>query len=379
MTASRYAELAARILRQGARPSSPPPCERSSDAALQALEQAILLRGLRRQKLQVWAAVAAGVGLAAGAFTAERLSRSSPAASVLEPLPRVAVVAGTTFGNGEARVVHADGTSSLIDGEVLDPGSRFLTSAGTRAELRMTTGTRIELQEKTEIRVVEMGPVERFYLGGGAARADVAKLRVGERFVVGTADAEVEVHGTSFLLELRPPDPSCPGSPATHLKVYEGVVTVRANGWPEVRVPRGGEWPSGCLRTSTAAVAEQPTETERRNALARNAGLHDANGAKPASRAGASSPSALAEQNGLFAQAMAAKRRGDIDEAVGYLDQLVSLHPTTPLLESALAERMKILRPRDGARARAAAREYLRSYPAGFAREEAGTILSEAP
>jgi hypothetical protein len=81
--------------------------------------------------------------------------------------------------------------------------------------------------------------------------------------------------------------------------------------------------------------------------------------------------STLREQNRLFADAMAAKRRGDTASALASLDELVAKHPDGALSESAYAERMRVLASRDPAAAAAAAREYVARYPAGHAHDEA--------
>jgi hypothetical protein len=51
----------------------------------------------------------------------------------------------------------------------------------------------------------------------------------------------------------------------------------------------------------------------------------------------------LAEQNALLSAAMAAEHAGDDATALGKLDQLIQRFPGGPLLESARAERQRIL------------------------------------
>jgi hypothetical protein len=52
--------------------------------------------------------------------------------------------------------------------------------------------------------------------------------------------------------------------------------------------------------------------------------------------------STLAEQNDLFAAALAARRRGDLAEAMRWLDQLIRLHPRGQLADQARAERGRL-------------------------------------
>jgi hypothetical protein len=83
----------------------------------------------------------------------------------------------------------------------------------------------------------------------------------------------------------------------------------------------------------------------------------------------------LPAQNDMFDAAMSARRRGDLRGAIAAFDRLLSRFPACPLAESATAERMKILAEVDPARASDAAWEYLRRYPAGFARNDAQALL----
>jgi outer membrane protein assembly factor BamD (BamD/ComL family) len=83
----------------------------------------------------------------------------------------------------------------------------------------------------------------------------------------------------------------------------------------------------------------------------------------------------LAAQNDLFAEAMDARRRGDVATAIQKLDRLLAKYPSSPLVEHAMAERMKTLRGIDHGRASAAARDYLARFPRGVARKEAEDIL----
>ena len=54
-------------------------------------------------------------------------------------------------------------------------------------------------------------------------------------------------------------------------------------------------------------------------------------------------PSTLAEQNDLFAAALAARRRGDVIDAIHWLDRLIARYPTGPLSDSARAERHRLI------------------------------------
>jgi hypothetical protein len=213
---------------------------------------------------------------------------------------------------------------------------------------------------------VAQGATQLFRLAAGSLRADVQKLHAGERFLIRTSDAEIEVHGTSFRVANVPPDPSCGGGTATRVSVYEGVVTVRAAAG-EASVRAGQVWPTDCGRTVAGSSA------------ASSAGA--ARVARPSTAANTPavvSPSQLAAQNDLFAQASAAEREGRTADALARLQELVAKYPSGPLAESAAAERMTILSRTDRARAVDAAKAYLARYPAGFARSQAEAVVRGA-
>ena len=84
----------------------------------------------------------------------------------------------------------------------------------------------------------------------------------------------------------------------------------------------------------------------------------------------------LGAQNDLFEAAVARKRAGDGPGAVAGFDELLARFPNSHLAQAAHGERMKLLRDIDKERARAAARDYLRRYPSGFARADAELILT---
>jgi hypothetical protein len=68
-----------------------------------------------------------------------------------------------------------------------------------------------------------------------------------------------------------------------------------------------------------------------------------------------------------------------VNGALDVLDRLRTSYPGGPLEESADVERFRILSSGDRARGAAAARDYLRAHPRGFARAEAETLAASAP
>ena len=80
----------------------------------------------------------------------------------------------------------------------------------------------------------------------------------------------------------------------------------------------------------------------------------------------------LAEENRLFAAAVEARNRGDVQRAAELFGELLTTYPQTALRESAQVERFRALsRAGQSTRAASEARRYLAEHPEGFGRTEA--------
>lgn len=93
---------------------------------------------------------------------------------------------------------------------------------------------------------------------------------------------------------------------------------------------------------------------------------------EPSAARSAEAASTLAEENRLFKTAAEADRGGDVDGALTHLDKLLIEHPRSPLAQTALVRKFRLLAKAgrsDAARKEAA--RYLASYPTGFAVNEA--------
>jgi hypothetical protein len=73
---------------------------------------------------------------------------------------------------------------------------------------------------------------------------------------------------------------------------------------------------------------------------------------------------------------MLARRYGNLPLAIDKMDRFLERYPASHLAENAAAERMRLLRGLDPAKAAGAARQYLQRYPAGYARADAEAILA---
>ena len=134
----------------------------------------------------------------------------------------------------------------------------------------------------------------------------------------------------------------------------------------EERVGAGEAWPRGCAppraAPTTAASPRASLLSPKTATLA------------PETPAEASE---IAAQNRLFAEATAARRRGDARAAVAGYEQFLARYPSSQLAESAMVERMRLLAMNDRPRAREAAAAYLRLYPSGFAGREAAELAAQ--
>ncbi|MDP9151771.1 MAG: hypothetical protein M3O36_17750, partial [Myxococcota bacterium] len=181
--------------------------------------------------------------------------------------------------------------------------------------------------------------------------------------LVDTPDAEVEVRGTRFRVSIVPADASCGGGTVTRVLVTEGIVAVRYAGL-ETALTAGAQWPAGCA--SAATFTPPPPNATPRASVALRTGA-------------ATASSKLTQQNDLFAEAVAAKRAGDTRGALAAFNRFLAGYPSSPLAESAAAERMRLLHAAFSPAAITAAKQYLARYPTGFAHAEAETISGAVP
>jgi outer membrane protein assembly factor BamD (BamD/ComL family) len=89
--------------------------------------------------------------------------------------------------------------------------------------------------------------------------------------------------------------------------------------------------------------------------------------------------STLAEENQWFKEAAEAGRNGDVNGALTRLDQLLREHPQSPLAQTALVRKFRLLAKAGRLEeARREAQRYVAAYPTGFALTEAQALESGA-
>jgi hypothetical protein len=378
MNAPRYARLAGRLFVQGRHSIPPPPPAPEARArAIAAVEQAIAARRRRRHSV-AWTTAFAGVAaVAAAAFIVRLELRGSHSAahSAAAPVPQAmgdaqnAQIVAHPEGAG-ARIVVSGAQAPLSEGIALHSGSRVITPANGGLALRFVTGTSVVLGAWGDMTLIGDGTAQVVRVDSGSVDLHVAKLAAGQRFLVDTPDAEVEVRGTQFRVSIVPADPSCGGATWTRVAVTEGVVEVRHAG-TAARVAAGEQWPSGCGEAPIARARVTPAGT--------TVGPQTRIDVRPRMTNRRWGESSLGAQNNLFAQAVTAKRLGDSPRALAVLERFLTKYPTSPLTENVMVERMRLLRTLDPAGAVAAATQYLALYPNGFAHAEAESMVAEAP
>lgn len=405
MNAPRFAKLSASLLAQSTRldmPETdslapPPPIDIENRArAISAIERAIREKARRKNRIR-W--IAGGVAMAASVAAIVSVKSFTHAEAPLRAAsnaPDTGISLALAHATGDVSIASETGTTAGTDGANLAAGTHVVTKSGGHAVLALSTGTRLAVDESSDFSVVEEDATQIFSLGQGSMRADVAKLKPGQRFIIRTSDSEVEVHGTSFTVSVEPAaaaaDPACGGT-VTRVVVFEGIVTVRHDG-VEARVPKGSSWPAGCASVTGSndsnsangtPVLELPNDTTASNDSNDDKATDDKSAprattahekSRPARQAKKSS-SPLSEQNDIFESGLTAERDGLVAGAISDYERYLSLYPNGPLAEHATVRRMNLLHTVDPTRALTAAKEYLARYPNGFARGEAEAIVSE--
>ncbi len=373
MNSPRYARIAARLFAEEPR-ASVELSESKRAEAIAVIAQALAAKTRRRAR-RVWLSGIASVA-AAGLLGYAGVRQLAGSGSAPDAQAVSAVVRPT--GSGSA-ILDQAGRQALLSPSSLQQGGRLVAGGTGGASVRLSTGTELAVEHDTSLEFENAGPVERFFLSQGVLQAKVAKLRDGQRFVVRTPDAEVEVRGTAFRVSIVDPDANCANGARTRVSVSEGIVEVRGAG-ASTYIHPGEVWPAGCTvspvvattdsaRPAAAALVTQPV-LPKRDRAGSSVSAEQQQVIEPAQRP-AKDASSIAQQNELFAQATAARQQGDSARSVSSFEQLILRYPSSPLAESAAVQRMLLLAGMNPAAGRSAARQYLVRYPQGYAKNDA--------
>ncbi len=278
---------------------------------------------------------AVAIAAAAAVIGVVRLQSATPPAPV--------AIAPVAASASAAAIAPAARTATIVRGE---DGARF-----TRSE---ADGT------------------DRVTLEAGRIEASVRPLRAGERFLVATSDAEVEVRGTVF--QVRAEDGRIAG-----VSVTEGKVEVRFDGRAFL-VAAGDTWNPAPRPTPTASAAARPADRGaasvadgRPPPTHRPAGSEAA--AKPAGAGSASKDPGADDPASIFAAGVESLGRGEYEAAARRLAEFRARAPGDPRAEDAAFLTVLALdRSGQKAEAKAAARRYLEEHPGGHRAAEARAI-----
>jgi ferric-dicitrate binding protein FerR (iron transport regulator) len=240
---------------------------------------------------------------------------------------QIAVLDGTLWlDEGAARRALRAGEASGVDAtDVLEAPA----TQATRVQLSDTATLTLDPASRAGTIVADATVTTRDYapvfeavrLVRGRAHLKVRKLGGGQRFHVLTPDADVQVRGTEFDVELRPGQ-----VPETCVRVQEGLVAVYAGG--EHLVAPGQSWgcaqPEAVTPVAPAVHAEAPVR-------------HAPAASRP-------TPSDLRAQNALFQAALEAERGGRPSDAARLYRQLLARSPNGPLSSQARANLALVMR-----------------------------------
>lgn len=388
---SRYAAAAAQLIRSLRQEPSPSlPSDRRR--LVSAVEQALAARGRRRRVVRRWGvglvSAAAALAIAAGLRGPWTLAPQRTITGVVAG--RALTILDQADRSGAGAFLAGGGPTALRRGMILPAGIRLVAPSDGEVQLGTAAGTVMTMEKAATLTVTEAAAIQRFALHTGAVRVHVAPVLSGERFVINTAEAEIEVFGTSFRVAVVPADADCAYPRRTRVSVSEGVVAVRS-GTADVRLTPGSSWLSVCRATDRTAMAAPAARKGEQRSSRHGAGGRAAQGPSASGPAVAANedqgaeapaalpPSVLAAQNNLFAAALRARNDGRNQDAVALFGRLLTEFPRGPLTESASVQRMKALAIIDPAAAARAAAEYLRRFPAGFASSDARALLAHQP
>lgn len=222
------------------------------------------------------------------------------------------------------------------------PGGRIDTPLGQPRHVTLHSGTKLRIAGGSSLVYEDGSKIHRFSLLRGHAEFSVVKQRPQERFLVGTPDAEIEVHGTVFEVALNDKADAC--HHRTQVVVSEGIVEVRSQ---DLRtfVSAGSRWPEACVvaaehRAATSSLGAKSVQASRVSPASPSspaAPLPPSAQPAAARETPRGSASDLAKQNELFAVATREMQAGHYSRAVALYEQLNQTYPSGPLAESAAA------------------------------------------
>jgi TolA-binding protein len=228
----------------------------------------------------------------------------------------------------------------------------------------------------TDFSTASTGPDEVVEMREGTVDVEVSPLHRGERFRVITADTEIEVHGTAFVVTAH----------AGHLldvSVRHGLVEVRPNGGTATMLRAGQSW-SAPVRTAItpAPPPPEPPSPAPTFAAVPASPERSAHGRAQPSEATVAAPRPVPRaaperrsQDLAYDEGWAAMRAGSFEQAANAFARAGILDPEGPLAEDAGYFYAVALARAKRAEATTAFRDFLDRYPRSARARQAGTML----
>jgi hypothetical protein len=236
-------------------------------------------------------------------------------------------------------------------------------SQRTRPSSDVQAFTRNVVYELTPIGVARWslqreGPETRVVLADGTVSVHVAKLSIGQRFVLALPDGEIEVRGTRFVAHVD-------RSHTRDVGVSEGSVALRIASSPERILGSGESWTA---EPDETMVADPPLDTASTKRAPASASIRSV---RPSSHPADEEVAHDASAGALFADAMSAFSSGTYRTADALFARFEQKFPNDARSEDAAFLRIVIAkRLGDPASVSRLAGEYLQRHPRGFRRND---------
>jgi ferric-dicitrate binding protein FerR (iron transport regulator) len=148
---------------------------------------------------------------------------------------------------GQAYVLTAQGQRLMKPGESISEKEWIRTASGSKAMVQLVDGSRVEMNERTELGVSRSRSDTKVFLERGAVIVEAAKRRQGH-LIVHTEDTDVYVTGTVFSVNR--------GVLGSRVSVAEGSVAVRNRRAGDRSLQAGDQF------VGSRFVAAQPVEED---------------------------------------------------------------------------------------------------------------------
>jgi predicted anti-sigma-YlaC factor YlaD len=238
-------------------------------------------------------------------------------------------------------------------------------------QLALRTETTVQGSPGARFDRVREGSTTRVALAEGELDLSVAPLAAGERFLVVTGDAEVEVRGTIFHVEAHE-------DRLAAVAVSEGKVEVRTAG-AHTLVPAGGSWRAPAPVVAPAPPPALPSAPAPPPVTVATPARGPAPRVRSRPVAAAPQPEAQRDPGAAFSEGVALIGRGDYAAGAEKLAQFSQQSPADGRAEDAAFLAVVALQRAGRPDAAAeAARRYLARYPSGYRRAEAEAIAAGA-